>query len=234
MNDNSVEFARLTGRDESELVQVGELRMHCRVRPDWQALCRTAAEAGFELAAVSAYRSFDRQLLIWNEKARGLRDVVDDAGAPVDIAALQPLEKLRAILRFSALPGASRHHWGSDFDVIDRAAIAPGYRVQLTHTECCGNGPFAALHEWLDTLIGQHRAFGFFRPYAERANDGEGVAPERWHLSHWPQASRMQALRSRDAMYAFYQNFEALELRQALLAHFDSVYRYYVCAETAY
>ncbi|MCZ8486094.1 D-alanyl-D-alanine carboxypeptidase family protein [Vibrio lentus] len=27
-------------------------------------------------------------------------------------------QKLSAILRWSALPGASRHHWGCDFDVF--------------------------------------------------------------------------------------------------------------------
>ena len=35
------------------------------------------------------------------------------------------------ILEWSALPGASRHHWGSEFDVFDLAALPEGYRVQL-------------------------------------------------------------------------------------------------------
>ena len=36
-----------------------------------------------------------------------------------------------AILLWSALPGASRHHWGTDFDVFDRAAVPPDYRAAV-------------------------------------------------------------------------------------------------------
>ena len=48
----------------------------------------------------------------------------DDAGRAVVLAHLSPLEQLQAILRFSALPGTSRHHWGTDLDVYDAAVIA--------------------------------------------------------------------------------------------------------------
>ena len=45
-------------------------------------------------------------------------------GGPIDGAALAPQERIEAILLWSALPGASRHHWGTDLDLIDRRAVA--------------------------------------------------------------------------------------------------------------
>ncbi|NIM47861.1 MAG: D-alanyl-D-alanine carboxypeptidase family protein, partial [Gemmatimonadales bacterium] len=86
-------------------------------------------------------------------------------------------------LRWSALPGASRHHWGTDLDVYDLAARPEGYEVELIPEEVDAGGMFGPLHEWLDGRIAADAAFGFFRPY-ER--DRQGVAPERWHLSYAP------------------------------------------------
>ena len=68
-----------------------------------------------------------------------------------------------AILTWSALPGASRHHWGSDIDVIDAAALGPGARAQLVAEEFAPGGRFERLNGWLDSNMGR---FGFFRPYA--------------------------------------------------------------------
>ena len=38
-------------------------------------------------------------------------------------------------MRWSAIPGSSRHHWGTDLDVYDAAAVTPDYQVQLTPQE---------------------------------------------------------------------------------------------------
>ncbi len=42
------------------------------------------------------------------------------------LASSAEAERVAAILVWSALPGASRHHWGTDCDVIDAAALPPG------------------------------------------------------------------------------------------------------------
>jgi hypothetical protein len=87
---------------------------------------------------------------------------------------------LEAILLWSALPGASRHHWGTEVDVVDRSACPPGYRPQLTTAEFAPRGIFAKLDGWLAANMGQ---FGYFRPYTR---DRGGVLPEPWHLSYAP------------------------------------------------
>ena len=149
------------------------------VRP-FLAMREAATLAGFDLVPVSSFRDFGRQRSIWNAKFRGERPALDRAGKPVDITSLAPGARVETILLWSALPGASRHHWGSDVDVVDGKAMASGYVPKLEVDEYRSGGPFAALSDWLGANM---RRFGFYRPYTRR---GRGVQPEPWHLSYAP------------------------------------------------
>lgn len=178
--------AQLTGRDQTRLRELAcGQRLHPGAAAAFARLQRDAASAGFGLAIASGYRSYERQRLIWNGKASGQRPVHDDQGRAVDVLRLAPVARLHAILRFSALPGSSRHHWGTDLDVYDSRAVGADYSVQLSPAEVAPGGPFDALHRWLDARMAAGESHGFFRPY-ER--DRGGVAAERWHLSYAPLA----------------------------------------------
>ena len=96
---------------------------------------QAAAADGIELALVSSYRSFAQQARIWTAKYTGQRPVYNKAQQQVDISQLDGFAKIEAILLYSALPGASRHHWGTDLDVFDKAAVAADYQVQLLDAE---------------------------------------------------------------------------------------------------
>jgi LAS superfamily LD-carboxypeptidase LdcB len=126
----------------------------------------------------SSFRDFERQVTIWNSKFRGERTVYDAAGAPLAILEMAPPERVDAILLWSAVPGASRHHWGTDIDLIDRAAIDLGYQVELRDAEYAADGPFARLAEWLSRNAAKH---GFFQPFRGALS---GVAAEPWHFSY--------------------------------------------------
>lgn len=182
----SLEPQQLTGVEQSHLVDLPDgQRLQAEVAAAFQQLQCDAAEAGFELAIASSFRSFRRQLAIWNGKASGARPVHDARGRSVQLSALTPAGQLRAILRYTALPGTSRHHWGTDLDVYDAAAVAAGQSVLLVPEEVAPGGIFDALHGWLDARMAAGESHGFYRPYAE---DRGGVAPERWHLSYAPLA----------------------------------------------
>jgi LAS superfamily LD-carboxypeptidase LdcB len=175
---------QLTGRDRGHLVELVEPRcaLHrAAVRP-FLAMRDAALHEGFDLVPVSSFRDFGRQRAIWNAKFRGERPARDRAGRLVDMATLDPGARVDTILLWSALPGASRHHWGTDLDVADGRAMARGYAPQLEMAEYRRGGPFAALSAWLGANM---RRFGFYRPYTRR---GRGVQPEPWHLSYAPVA----------------------------------------------
>lgn len=191
MSDKAAKFTldQLTGRARDHLVEVAEPRctLHNEAVAPFLAMRAAAAADGIDLVAVSSFRDFDRQLGIWNAKFRGERPLQDRAGKPLDVLALAPAERVAAILWWSALPGASRHHWGTDIDVIDARALPAGYRLQVIPAEYASGGPFERLTTWLDASM---HAFGFFRPYGV---DRGGVSPEPWHLSYAPVAARALA-----------------------------------------
>ncbi len=190
----------------------------------FRALHDAASSAGFRLSILSGFRSFDRQLSIWNRKATGQLAVLDSDARPLDIASLTERELVFAILRWSALPGASRHHWGTDIDVYDAATLPSGYEIQLVPAEVERGGMFAPLHEWLDTRIAERTSFGFFRPYDR---DRGGVAPERWHLSYAPIASAYSLELTPAVLRQALQQAD-LKLKATVLAHLDEIYERFV------
>ena len=201
--------AQLTGRDDSHLVELPSgHRLQPAVAEAFSALQRDAQEAGFDLAIASSFRSCSRQLAIWNAKASGERRVHDDAGREITISNLAPQEQLAAILRYSALPGSSRHHWGTDLDVFDAAAMAPDYSLELSPVEVAPGGIFDPLHCWLDQRMAAGESRGFYRPYSQ---DLGGVAPERWHLSYAPLSAHCERQLSAKLLLACWEDISAKE-----------------------
>jgi LAS superfamily LD-carboxypeptidase LdcB len=173
---------QLTGRTREHVREWRDLQ--CTLHPEaaraFTALAQAAREAGLRLAVASGFRDFDRQLAIWNDKYSGRRPLLDRSGEPLDPGVMTAPEIVGAILHWSALPGASRHHWGTEIDVIDRAALAEGQQPQLIPAEYAAAGVFEPLDRWLSEHA---ESFGFFRPYDR---DRGGVQPEPWHLSYAP------------------------------------------------
>lgn len=175
----------LTGRARTHVVQRDDLgaALHAQALDAFLALRDAAARAGMDVAIASAFRDFGAQQRIWDMKYRGERPLYDAQGRPRDHAALDERELVDAILCWSALPGASRHHWGTEIDVYDRAAMPEGYRLRLLPEECAPGGVFHSLHAWLDEHMAE---YGFYRPYGAYRG---GVLPEPWHLSYAPVSS---------------------------------------------
>jgi LAS superfamily LD-carboxypeptidase LdcB len=187
---------QLTGRDRGHVVALAEPRclLHAAAVEPFLAMRAAAARAGFDLVPVSSFRDFERQRAIWNAKFRGDRPALDRSGRRVAMRKLDAGARVDAILCWSALPGASRHHWGSDIDVADGHVIDRGYAPKLEADEYRRGGPFAALAAW---LTGHMRRYGFYRPYASRR---PGVQPEPWHLSYAPVARGALAAMTTDLL----------------------------------
>lgn len=173
----------LTGREASHVVPApGESRvlLHRDAASPFAEMQKAAAAEGIEMSPLSGFRDFSKQTSFWDAKWRGERTLHDVQSQPVDYQTLSGAELAHTILIWSALPGASRHHWGTDIDVIDAAARPPGYTVQLLPDEFLNGGYFHRLHEWLE----EHMAdFGFFFPY--KTYQG-GISTEPWHISYAP------------------------------------------------
>lgn len=184
------------------------------------AMAEKAAKDGIQLAICSAYRPFDRQLAIWNAKASGKRAVLDENEQAVDIEGLTDDELIDLILLWSALPGASRHHWGTDIDVFDAKQVAIS-DLRLVEAEYSHQGPCAKLHHWLVTHAEE---FGFYFPFQRGKS---GVSPEPWHISYFPVSQTLLPQFDHLALANLIENSDML-LKGAVLARLDTLVDKYV------
>ena len=219
---NTFEIAQLVGQSDEHIADVAELgcRIHKSIVAPLLQLRDAGMQHGFQLAVASGYRDYARQHQIWNEKVRGQRPVLDDKGQSIDLSVLDDWHKVQAILRWSALPGASRHHWGTEVDVYDVAAMPSGYQLQLDIAETRVGGVFENFHRWLDSQLASDQYFGFFRPYDI---DRGGVAPEPWHLSYAPLALRCQRTMDRTVIATALER-STLLLKDEVLRHLDEIF----------
>lgn len=138
----------------------------------YEAFLKMAAAAendGHTLCILSATRSFDYQKTIWENKWTGNYPI--DGG--INACETYPDGYTRAIkiMEYSAMPGTSRHHWGTDIDLnaLDNAAFEK---------------EFKPLYQWLKKNANR---FGFFQPYSTKGPQRPfGYNEEKWHWTYLP------------------------------------------------
>lgn len=176
----------LTGQTKNHLKRVREgLWLMPEVAEAYLDMESAALKDGLEICVVSAYRSFGDQLSIWNRKFNGVLDILDLYEKKIDIKALGAEEIIEKILYWSALPGGSRHHWGTDIDVIDHKALQQNINYQLVPSESKPEGIFHQLNLWLKKESAQ---YGFYFPY-QGLNSNMYLEP--WHISYAPISTQM-------------------------------------------
>jgi len=214
----------LTGKSQRHLTPgFGGFLFETQTALAIERLAKRAELNGFELGIVSSYRDYEKQKNIWNAKAQGKRVLLDDHGTPLDYQQLSPDEIVAAIMRWSAFPGASRHHWGTDLDVFDRSAVSEDYQVQLTPDEV--DGVFSPFYMWLEGMIAADDCEGFIRPYEI---DRGGVAPEAWHLSFTPSAKKYENYYSLDFFLSHLKECHDVKFVDIVLARGEEIYERFI------
>ncbi|MFT5277325.1 MAG: LAS superfamily LD-carboxypeptidase LdcB [Glaciecola sp.] len=178
---------QILGIDDGHLVAVIQgHKLQLPVKTAFLQMQLAAKKEGHDLQLVSSFRSFQKQASIWQRKWQGELPLNTVDGKILDTNSLNDEQKMHAILLWSALPGGSRHHWGTDFDVFDESKVkANAQQFKLVTSEYEADGPCASLSQWLRENA---EKFGFSLPYAKYIG---GVAPEPWHLSFTPIASEI-------------------------------------------
>jgi len=200
LTDQHIHYFEPTHQQSNKpLVNSTKLGIHHLMLADYNALVASAAKANIDIKIASGFRTFERQLLIWNNKFTGKTSVKNITGEQVNISELSDFEIVEAIMLYSALPGASRHHWGCEIDVY-APNLLDNKKLQLEPWEYDESGPMAKLSTW---LAKNAREFGFYFPYDSYNG---GVAAEPWHLSYAPIAKLYQTA------------FNIEKLQQCLLA----------------
>ena len=128
-----------------------------------------AAKSGIKIKVVSSYRNYAHQNRIWERKYKKFRS-----------EGLAPIKAIKKIVEYSTIPGTSRHHWGTDLDIVDGNVKQPKSLLIASHFH--NNGPFCKLKEWLDN---HSESFGFYLVYTDNYHR-KGFKYEPWHLSYKP------------------------------------------------
>ncbi len=153
-----------------------------------------ALKDGINLKIVSGYRSFTRQRQIWNRKYKKYQG-----------QGLTPDGIFDKIVEYSTVPGTSRHHWGTDMDIIDQSAIYSG--DVLVPNKFHGNGSFCKMKDWMEKNASQ---FGFELVYTLNENR-TGFKYEPWHYSYAPLSRKLlQEYLSESEFLLFLRNQEIL------------------------
>lgn len=185
-------------------------------------LQKSAKQAGFNLQPASTYRDFERQKLIWNDKFNGKRKVHDDTGEALDLTGVDEWYKCQAILRWSAVPGASRHHWGTEIDIFDPDLLPEGQKLMLEPWEYQTGGYFQYLIEW---LLANAKQFGFYFPFMEK--HGKQIGLEPWHISYYPIAKQYEQLFSPEILQISWIG-ENLAGKQTLNRYLSCLFKNYI------
>ena len=128
----------------------------------FQKMFEAAQKDKISLKIISATRNFQQQKQIWEGK--WTRFAKEAPGAE---------QRALKILEYSAMPGTSRHHWGTDVDLND-----------LNNPAFKGGGKYAGTYEW---LVKNAHLYGFCQPYTAKGPERpSGYEEERWHWSYMP------------------------------------------------
>lgn len=158
-----------------------------------------AFQAGIQLTIVSATRNFDSQKSIWERKWSGQTHV---EGKNLSKAIGDPVERAKIILKFSSMPGTSRHHWGTD---VDLNALENDY----FETEL-GKRAYTWLKE-------NASVYGFCQTYTPKnSSRSSGYEEEKWHWSYIPLAKSFLSQYIQKVSYDDLKGFEGWETAKEL------------------
>ena len=206
-----VNIVQLMGIEDSHLSTFETHKLTPKTAAAFSAMQAAALKDSINIQLVSAYRSFERQLYLWEDKFVRYTD-----------EGLSPEAAIARILKYSTIPGTSRHHWGTDIDITD-GNIKNETRL-LVHSKFHNNGPFVPLHQWMEANA--HR-YGFYLVYTNDAAR-TGFSYEPWHYSYLPEAkSFLKGYNSRMA-FAYFKSVGVMGSEHIDRDFWDEYYRTYI------
>ena len=176
------------------------LRLRREAYEAFKAMEAAAKAAGLELVIRSATRNFNYQKGIWERKWTGQRRLSSGKNAAEAYPGAE--ERALAILKYSAMPGTSRHHWGTD---IDLNAFNNAYFE---------SGKGLAIYQWLS----EHAIeYGFCQPYTAKGEARpNGYNEEKWHWSYLPIAQPLTTLAEAELTNEMISGFQGAEAASSI------------------
>ncbi len=131
----------------------------------FEKMAAAAAKEGIQIKIISATRTFDAQKTIWEKK-----------WVRADYVKFPEEQRVKEIMKYSSMPGTSRHHWGTDIDIN---SLENSYFDKAEGKK---------LYDWMVKNAAQ---FGFYQTYTSKKDGRTGYEEEKWHWSYMPIAGPM-------------------------------------------
>jgi len=167
--DFEYSILELMGKADIELFGKG-INLRAEAHDAFIEMKKAAYSDGIDLKVVSSYRNFARQEAIFERKFE--RYTEEDG--------MEPLAAIDKIIEYSTIPGTSRHHWGTDVDIIDGYPKAEG--DVLVPSKFGAGGPYENFKKWMDE---NSKVFDFHLVYTDQPKR-KGFKYEPWHYSFAP------------------------------------------------
>ena len=175
MHTQKINTEILTGMDNSKIVG-DTIQLERETYNAFIKMKDAAENDGIKIKLVSGFRDFYRQQTIWNNKYKKFTEefLLDGPSA------------IKEIIRFSTIPGTSRHHWGTEIDVIDKNF--ENEKNLLISKKYEEGGIFNSLKKWMDK---NSEKFGFYIVYDDD-DKRPGFEYEPWHYTYKPVSDSYQ------------------------------------------
>lgn len=167
-DDFDLQFKQLAGLSFSHLTSTKTLEKQTYLA--FLKMKNAALKDQINIQIVSGFRSFERQKAIFERKFRNNKK-----------RGLNTEDNFNKIITYSTIPGTSRHHWGTDMDIIDANQPQPEGSL-LIPDNYHGMGNYCALKEWMEANANR---FGFYLVYTQNYHR-KGFNYEPWHYSYKP------------------------------------------------
>lgn len=176
ISDKGFSKADLTGKSDPALFGKN-YKLRKETYESLESLIRDAKKSGFDPYVVSSYRNYAHQKRIWDNKY--VKFTKEEK--------LTPQKAIEKIIAYSTIPGTSRHHWGTDFDIIDGAKGIQDNPLHEKHFN-----PGGAYHEFKLWLNKYASNYDFYEVYTNEKGR-KGFKYEPWHFSYLPTACEMMS-----------------------------------------
>ena len=169
MHTQEINTEILIGMDDSRIVS-DTILLEKETYSAFVKMKDAAKKDGIIIKLVSGFRDFYRQQMIWNNKYKKFTNEFSLDGPTA----------IKEIVRFSTIPGTSRHHWGTEIDIIDKNF--ENEKDLLISNKYEEGGIFNSLKKWMDK---NSKRFGFYIVYDDDSNR-PGFEYEPWHYTYKP------------------------------------------------
>ncbi len=157
--NNPIETGILIGKSNAiqPLLKGKQYKLQTEAYDALQIMIKDAKKDGVHIKVISGYRSFEHQKRIWNRKFDKFRK----QGFSVK-------KSIQKVSEYTAIPGTSRHHWGTDVDLTDK------------YTNGLNNKARKKFNQW---MYNNAHKYGFYIAYTNN-KFRKGYKYESWHFSY--------------------------------------------------